>query len=386
MKKPKKILIAISAPYAASRQRLRGIYRYIADKEDWDIVLVRTHDDLTPQIVADCEHGEIAGAILSFPLTIQPVRQILASDIPIVLFQPSPAAKIQRTGKTTVLFVDNEAIGRMAANYLLSLGIFKCFAYIPDEHTHPWSTARGDSFRKAVEQAKRSCEYFDQTRESLSDFLLRIPKPIGIFAVCDYVAAQVINTCHKLQISSPNDVSILGVDDDELICESIRPALSTILVDCIRQGFVSAKELDALMSSSNHARNPPPPCKPLRIIERESTLSISPTTALVDRALKFIKQHATEGIGPADIARSLHVSRRLLDLRFAESGQGSLASRIRRYKLLAAKRLLRRSTLSDAQIAIRCGFGNVNAFRNAFRHETGGSPRSYHRSSSSPNP
>lgn len=377
-KKPKTILVAITATHAASRQKLRGIYRYAAGKDDWDITLVRSPLDLTSQMLEECASGNIDGFILSSDECSDRISRVIPKNKPIVAIEVDTAIPTERDRrKNIVLTTDNTAIGQMAAEHFKSLGRFASFAYIPDERGRQWSKMRGEAFAAEVSSDYRHVEEFDGTKESLSEFLLRLKHPVAIFAAWDFIAAKVVKTCRQTGLAVPSQVSILGVDDDDLICESVRPPLSTILVDRVKQGFIAAKKLDAMMNVSRRVIVSDYICRPLKVVERETTAYISPGTAVVERAHKFIADYATEGIDVEDVANELHISRRLLDMRFAEAGLGSVSEAIRKKRLVAVKRLLRQTTLSDSRIASRCGFKCVGTLRNLFRRTFGMSMASF---------
>lgn len=135
------------------------------------------------------------------------------------------------------------------------------------------------------------------------------------------------------------------------------------------QGYAAAQALDALMHGIR--RPPTPVCRVVRFIERESTAPLSPSGPIVDRANRYIAENAVKGISANDVAAHLGISRRLLDLRFRETGFTTVSRRIRNTKLDEVCRLLKTTTLNDRRIAERCGFENVNALRNLFRSTYG---------------
>jgi LacI family transcriptional regulator len=157
----------------------------------------------------------------------------------------------------------------------------------------------------------------------------------------------------------------------------VKPPLSTILVDRIKQGFMAAKMLDVMMKfpKTTHAQDYI--ALPVKVVQRESTAYLSAGTAIIERARKFIEDHATEDIDVNDVARAICISRRLLDLRFQESRMGSVAAMIRTKRLSKVKSLLKQTTLSDSRIAMRCGFKSVGTLRNLFRNTFGMSMRTY---------
>lgn len=380
MKRTKNILVAISSAHAASRQKLRGIYRYAAGKDDWDIALVRAPSDLTARLFDECANGSFDGFILSSDECSAQIGQMVPLEKPIVAIEVGnhlPPARNRQN--TAILTTDNNGIGVLAAEHFRTLGPFASFVYIPDEMNRDWSKIRGDAFVRTASAFQRQAEIYDASRETLDAFLLRQKQPVAAFAAWDFLAAKVVRACHALKLSVPFQVSVLGVDDDELVCESVRPPLSTILVDRVRQGFIAAKTLDAMMKPAVRTPVAAAICRPLKIVERESTTSLSSRGALVKRAQKFIADNAATGICVQDVADALRVSRRLLDLRFSESGLGSVAAIIRRRRLSAVKQMLKQTTLSDARIAVRCGFTNVGTLRNLFRRLYGLSMTAYRR-------
>ena len=174
MKRTKNILVAISSAHAASRQKLRGIYRYAARKDDWDIALVRSPADLTGQLVGECAHGAIDGFILSSDECSAQISRIVPKEKPIVAIEViADMPPNRKRQNTVVLTTDNAAIGRMAAEHFRSLGHFASFVYIPDEMGRAWSMIRERAFVHAASSDRRHTEVYDCSRETLSKFLSR---------------------------------------------------------------------------------------------------------------------------------------------------------------------------------------------------------------------
>lgn len=384
MKGPKKVLVALSTANAAARQKLRGIYRYVTEGHDWDVQLVRSAGELTVGTIREAERNGIDGYILSIPETHSVLGAIAHVTTPVVAVEIDFHAFASRREGILHLRTDNAGIGRAAAAHLTKLGHFRSFAFIPDEQNRYWSQARGAAFCEFLSAANAEVRSFEPPRQgadfarSLSTFLDALPKPVGVFAAWDYVAAQTLSTCRELGLSVPEQVSIIGVDDDEFVCESVKPSLSTILVDREKQGHDAAVALEALMRGRRQPQAPV--CRVVRVVERESTAPLSPSGSLVERALRFIDRNVRQRLQPDDVARHLGVSRRLLDLRFAELASTTLAGAIRNRKLKEVERLLKTTSLSDTRIAAACGFANVNALRNLFRATRGRTMREFHAS------
>ena len=378
MKPRKTVLVAVSSAHAASRQKLRGIYRYAASKEDWDIALVRSSKDLTRQFLGECANGGIDGFILSSDECSAEICHIVPKNKPIVAIEVGADIPPMRDSRNTIILTtDNVAIGKMAAEHFRSLGRFASFVYIPDEMGRDWSSIRGKAFVEAVSSNHSHIETYDDSKETLTAFLSRQMRPVAVFAAWDFLAAKTIRACHEAKLSVPSQVSVLGVDDDDLVCESVRPPLSTILVDRITQGTIAAKTLDAMMDAPRRVKRVNYVCHPLKVVQRESTIGTSPGDALVDRAVRFIHDNAMSNISVKDVAEALGVSRRLLDLRFAESGFGSASKNIHKARISVVKQQLKQTSLSESRIAASCGFTSVGALRNQFRRVCGMSMSAY---------
>ena len=372
------ILVAISSAHAASRQKLRGIYRYAAHKDDWDITIVRSTADLSSRLLCECTEGHFDGIILSSAECSEEIARAIPQKTPLVAIESEIGANLPRRrtpAKTAILTTDNVAIGHMVAEHFRSLGHFNSYVYVPDELGREWSNAREKAFMDAAPTARCHKETYANPQETLAEFLVRQKQPVAVFAAWDFIAAKVIKACHESGLSVPSQVSVIGVDDDDMICESVRPPLSTILVDRVKQGFIAAKTLNMMMNSRTPATNYI--CRPLKVVERESTTYVSQGRTIIERARKFINDHVKDDLDVQDVADALHISRRLLDLRFAESEFGSVAKMIRARRLSFVKRFLKKTSLSDSRIAVCSGFKNVGTLRNLFRRTYGMSMRTY---------
>lgn len=366
--------------HAAARQKLRGVYRYVAEGHDWDIRQIRSDEAFTPETVRTMVRDGIDGCIVSLPNCPDALRELAGTNIPSVAIEIDPHVFGPLWPRLSHLRTDNAGIGRAGAACLRRLGMFRTYAFVPDQANSYWAQARAVAFAEALADCGCPVETFcpaTKAAESLSvlgDFLERLPKPVGVMAAWDIAAAQVISACRERKLQVPNQVSVLGVDNDEFICESVTPALSTILVDREKQGYDAAVILGQMIRGTRR-RLAAPICRVATVVERESTAPLSPAAPLIKRALRFIEENALRGIRPDDVATRLGVSRRLLDLRFRQQRAGSLAACIRERRLKEVNRLIKMTDLSDVRIAERCGFANVNALRNLYRAKYGRSLR-----------
>jgi len=156
------------------------------------------------------------------------------------------------------------------------------------------------------------------------------------------------------------------VDNDELLCNSSRPTLSSIQPDHEGLGRFGAEMLDCLMAGRKIPKRIPTSVRSTGVIERDSTRIVPPAGYIVREALAFIKSNATKGIGVDDVVRHLGVSRRLLYLRFRQMHGKSIHETILDTRLALARQKLAKTTLSLAQIATECGFGSANRLSHLF--------------------
>ena len=281
----------------------------------------------------------------------------------------------QRRAIDITIANDNGGVGLAAARYLLSLGRFRAYGYVPFTTPTPWSLRRGEAFAVMIRRAGETVNVFDPAQAELSGWLRNLPKPAALFCACDAVSRKVVDACRAAHVRIPSQAVVLGVDNDELICQISRPELSSVRLDTQGEGFEAAKALHTLMKGGGQSRTIL--MKPLGIAERTSTNPPPPAAHLVETALEFIAKNAVKGITPDDVARHMNCSRRLLDLRFAKYHDESVHSALVRTRLAAVRRELTHSNQKLHLIAQECGFKNAAVLKNLFRKTYGLSMREY---------
>lgn len=377
----KTVAIHLRPETASHRKRLLGIFKYIGSSGKWDMRLVRDEAHLRALLLAENGTDVPDGIISGVPYNNATKEAIARSGVPFVGIGAFDAESDLPSRRIGLVMNDNVGIGHAAAEYLHSLGDFRSYAYIPDTHGRAWSALRGDAFRATLKRLGAECQTFtsqDDGLEALSAFLAQLPKPTAVFAAWDGRAADTIHAAHNARISIPADMSVLGVDDDDLICEHTFPQLSSIRTDAEGMGEAAAQMLDGIMRKRPCDRRPPIVCRPITgIAKRESTCPPPPASTLIRRALAFINEHAAEGIGTDDVARHLKISRRLLDLRFSQYESRSVSKHISKRKIESAQRLLAESSISVQNAFRQSGFGNIAYATFLFKSITGKSPQAW---------
>lgn len=322
---------------------------------------------------------------------------------------PAIAAALRKTGLPVVdvsaerfvsefprVSVDNAAVAQLAAAHLLGKG-FRDFAFIGDAR-FLWARQRGDAFRTAVGRAGRTCAVFEEevtrTRSRgsdaeirvMADWLATLPRPLALFACYDARAQQVLEACLLGGWAVPDEIAVLGVDNDEVLCDLCAPPLSSVQPNARRTGYEAAAML-ARMMRGERLTSQTRYVEPLHVVERQSTDVVSVADPRVAAALRFIREHVGEGIDVSDVLRAVPMSRTLLERKFKTALGHSPHRQIVRQRIERAKHLLVESEVSIAVVAELAGFDNASYLSVAFRRETGESPfafRAKHRTSPSP--
>lgn len=377
----RKVAVAVNLSNASWRDFLTGFFDYAKRNTHWDIRVVQSIEELE-RTAPGCQ-GIVTG--------LKPSPRILAvcdrNAVPLVAIGADWALK-RKNGVLAYIRNDNEDIGRFCAKHFQTLGNFSSVGFVPSNNSDDWSAAREkgflDSFRAVVKSTFRAVAEpgSDKDIAELADWLKSLPKPTAIMAAWDMRAVHVLSACRLAHLKVPGQVAVIGVDNDPLLCDFTTPPLTSVAPDHILEGQLAAKTIDRMMHYST--RRAAPPFTHLntakKMVERESAQPVSPVTSLIARALAFIDGHAAENIKTADVVAALGVSRSLLDLRFREFRNETVAQAITSRRLAEVARRLRSTNLSIRAISADCGFGNVNHLKNLFKRKFGMPMRDWRKS------
>lgn len=279
---------------------------------------------------------------------------------------------------------DDFLTGAEAAAHLRSCG-FQRFAFLGVSGTL-WSEERRRGFlhglsaagpAQAVPLFTRSLSWWENPHESpaaLPDFLSRLELPAALFACNDTTGLRATELAHRLGISVPEGLAILGVDNEDILCELASPSLSSIMLDCEAIGYRAAESIESVLNGSGPPEGSRIRIPPREVVERESTRIFSCADPIVSRAVTFIRARAHEGIDVGDVVRVAAASRRSLEKRFRAAMGRTIHEEIVLTRLSRSRRLLRDTTLTLEKIAAGSGFGVVQRFHAAFRRAEKMSP------------
>lgn len=386
-RRKKNVILSIRMLNIPSVDIFNGILRYLRTKANWNVRLFMAPATLTPEIIQNAEADGIDGILTNHTTSEDLTDILLNSHIPLVSIGNSDDRLFRRRRNVAFVETDNRAIGALAARQFAALGKFRTYGFIPDMTPTRWSRLRQNGFKNEIaKSAGQNVRVFSSSareghegyRAGLADWLRSLPGPIALMVVGDYRAIDVINACSRAKLKIPNDISIISVDNNPILCDSTSPALSSIEPSFEREGFEAAKTLDRMMRKSTETIRPEIiRFPPVRLVERESTAPTAPATQLIERALELINASATDGLTPNDIATRLGVSPSLLALRFRQLEKRTVQETIINAKLAKARTLIRNNRLTLRQIAANCGFSSASYLTRLFTARYKISPRAY---------
>ena len=374
----KTIVLALDLNGATCRDYLSGILKFAPKRPLWTFKFAFNEQDILRELEAD-EGPD--GVINQLPTNSCLYALNRHLDLPAVSSPCLPNEKRMFIPNRTYITDDNASISRLAYNHFKSLGKFRSYAYITPSTDTGWSGEREREFVRLVKADGEDPFVFKPSKsispnaDGLRRFLAGLPKPAAVFCAYDVRAQEVVLAAQRERIAIPGEMSVIGVDNDEAICESTRPRITSVRADHVGTGLLMAQELDKLMRSRT-----PPAAKFIRVpaldvIVRETSTPTAPgATYLIQRALDFIAKNASGRLRVEDVARHLGVSRRLLEYRFAQYESKSIAASIRDAWLARAKELLSRPTAKATNVARQLGFANPKSFHAIFTRETGVTP------------
>ena len=375
-----RVHIALNLNSSPGRNELFGIMQYVKQSLSWDMRLAFNVEQLNSEITAPNVEGLIIG-LLHDDKTLDFVAR---TEIPTVVIDIGADRIGNRQKNIAYITTDNISAGTLAANHFHSYGLFRSFAFVTPNAPRPWAELRQQAFVSELRTKGVVTKIFSagtaDRHLALQRFLKELDKPAAVFASHDIVAQEVIFAAHDAQIAIPRQISVLGVDNDDFLCDTTTPPLSSIRPDYEREGFIAARELNRLITSrARRLARPRVFNVPITgVVERESTDRPPPVAHLIDRALDYIRSHANQSITPGEVAKQLHISRRLLDMRFHSFASTTVAAAIRDARLEQLQKLLVSApTRPISVITDSLGFSNPRSVMKLFARQFGMTMRDY---------
>ncbi|MBL9163265.1 MAG: XylR family transcriptional regulator [Planctomycetaceae bacterium] len=377
-----RVALDIETSLVYGRRLLEGVSRYLRANRPWSIY-IEQHElgsDLTGFLKRWNGDGIITRQANPESIKLLKRRHLAAIDLGDI----HPHLGLLRIGSAQV------TIGRLAAEHLLERG-FEHFACCGFEGEH-WSQRRRDGFIAEIGHAGFHTSVFESPRagvnvwkrdqQRLVEWINSLPRPVGVFATNDMRGQHVLDACARLDLAVPEQVAVLGVDNDELVCNLCNPPLSSIIPNPERIGFEAAGWLDRMMQGETPAAIDIE-IPPLGIAVRQSSDVFAVSDPTLASALRFIRERACDGATVTDLLAHLSVSRSWLERNFRKLLNRSPQAEIRMVQIKRCKELLRTTNLSLEKIAGLAGFEHPEYMSVVFKRETGRTPGQYRSNGSS---
>lgn len=370
----KKIFVLMPHGFANTAKIMRGLLRFARPNCRWTFRLAGVVKDTKP--IKDWK----ADGIIAYPTGTQVIEEIKSLGVPTVYV----TERVREPGSATVA-VDSMVAGKLAARHLIERG-FRHFGVLFDS-SNIVSDRRQQGFARALKACDFTVEQFDlcgisspldrsrglsgeEIEPALARWLEELPKPVGLLSWHDTMLPIITETCLQAGISIPQDVAVVGVDNDETFCELCYPAASSVAMPFEEVGFRTARVLADMMSG---LPVPPEPIliPPVHVLTRQSTEALATTDPVVRKAVEFIRRSVHEPISVREILAHVDVSRRSLENHFTEAIGRTPLQELHRIRVERAQHFLLRSQMDLNEVATSCGFTTVKRMNAAFERWTG---------------
>ena len=366
------------------RDRLSGVLRFAAEHPEWsvDVVTLGTPGSI-PKLRQTLESGTVNHLIvLSCDKTVAAIladaqdRRLVSGKTMTVdlspVFQDAIRSQLD-------LHLDATAIARESMRLLLRRG-YASIAYVGYKPERQLSNPRHDELQRIALADGLPFSSTDDADniEHLARWLRTLPRPCGVVTYYDLRSRDVLDACNLAQLKVPEQIGIIGSDDDASICEATIPSLTSVLPDFERSTYLATSEFNKIIrSGGRQARTVQMTYGVRGVSERESTMDFRGGGLLVSTACEYIRSHASDAPSVQDVANHCRVSRRLLELRFREINECSVREEIERTRLKKVCTLLRETKIPLNEIARRTGYASPPNLCALFRKRFGCSMREF---------
>jgi LacI family transcriptional regulator len=279
--------------------------------------------------------------------------------------------------------------GEMAADYFMQKG-FKHFAFYGFDNI-VWSRERCEGFCRRAAEHGYTVHVYQHLREeapplwsyrqsSLSDWLKSLPKPIALMSCDDNQGQHVTEACKAVEISVPEQIAVLGVDNDLSICNLSDPPLSSFALNTEKAGFEAAQLLNKMMNGDGQEHSNIY-VEPTSIITRRSTDFLAVNDKEISKALHFIYCHYRENIRVSDVVNATASSRRVLEKKFQSVLKRTILDEINSMRIEHVKHLLTETEMTISDIALSCGYSDIKNMSRYFRNYQGVNPLEFRKKS-----
>lgn len=372
------IAVIVETSNAYARGILRGIHDYQREHPEWSVYLTEHGRHEPDTSLAGTWDGDGVIARIETSATAELVRSMGGPAVDVSAARLVPELPYVET--------DDDSIVQLAVDHLYDLGL-RTIAFFGDPY-YAWSRLRHEAYEAALarlglagnvyllpDRSDPQVRWYDQ-RDAIHEWLQSLPKPAGIFACYDACAQQVLEICRYFEILVPEDIAVVGVDDDELLCELSSPPLTSIMPNSRRTGYVAASLLGRMMDGEQVERRKYA-IQAIGVHKRVSTDFVTVEDPAVSRALAYIRNHSHANITVADVVRDGALSRRALETRFRRALDRTIHQEIARARTEAIRALLLDTDMPLTEVAETLGFEHPEYVSVLFKKVTGLSPTQF---------
>jgi LacI family transcriptional regulator len=381
-KRSRRVALIYDARGAYDTKVMSGVAQYIQHSSGWNVYI--EENALKDQRLPNLKAWKGDGIIANFD-NPRVAAAVVRSKLPAVGFG-SGYGWYSVSSDIPYFYTNNRAIAELAVDHLVSRGL-RHFAFCgyPKNQINGWCYERRDAFKEALASRGFSCHIYQakaslettwvSLQRSIGAWLRSLPKSVGILAANDIRGRQILEACRSCALRVPEDVAVLGVDNDELFCSLSSPVLSSVEQGAKHLGYEAAKLLDKLMKRASI------PLKtkrfiidPFGVITRASTEVLAIEDPHVAKSMTFIAEHYARGIGVNDVVHISGVSRSGLEKKFRARLGFTIATMIRRFQLDRARDLVLTTNLPLKEISANLSFPSVQHMTTLFRKAYGQPP------------
>jgi LacI family transcriptional regulator len=364
----KRIVLLLETSRAFGRQLIMGIAHYSRLNGPWSFY--KEPVDLKSSI-PHLTNWKPDGIIMRDSLI---TKELLKLKIPTILaIHDSKYPK-----DLPVIKTDSYSIAKMASDHLLEKGL-KNFAFC-GFNNYDWSKERGFYFKQFLHEAgfkthiyippKNLKNDWEGEQHHVSEWIKVLPKPIGIFTCNDDRGQHILEVCKMINLKVPEDVAVIGVDNDPMICDIGDPPLTSIALNVESAGYAAAKLMDQLINKKK-ITGKQIMVTPSHIVQRQSTDILAVDNAEVALAIHYIKKNAKNKIFVRDVVKITNLSRRTLEKQFRKTIHRSIYDEIRLVRIEWISKLLIETDLTISQITSLFNFTDVEHISRYFKKEKG---------------
>jgi LacI family transcriptional regulator len=378
-----RIALLIESSRSYGRELERGIASYVRERGPWTVFQhERRLYDALPAWLKDWKGDGIIARIGSAKIA----EQIGRKGLPTV-----DLLGIHEIPNVPAILTDHRSVARVAAEHLMERG-FEHFGYCGHANVF-FSRRRCEYFIECLKEKgydadvyvgpsgrKADASYVEvqslPSAESLAAWIESLPKPVGVMACNDIRAQHILSACGQYGYTVPDEVAVIGVDNDDVLCELCDPPLTSVAKNAQKTGYDAAEMLDRMIRG-RRPRRKRTLVAPLGVVSRRSTDIVAVDDPDLAAAIRFIREHACEGIEIDDVIQNVYVSRSTLKRRFALHLRRSPSEEIRRVRIARVKELLAATPYPLHRIADLAGFQHVESMCKLFKQMTGRTPGKY---------